>query len=151
VSVSLPVIRVAIVPRLRLWTQALPEIPRKILILIRASSFCFRASHSAIFDGSFEPGEALPSHIITGLIDSIFTGFVGSHCLVCVRAQDLCEAEAATALAGDAGRSWKAKEEVDLFFRFQGSFCHLERIRVHLCPEKFSVISVPRANEESGW
>ena len=50
-----------------------------------------------------------------------------------MRAQDLCEAEAETASAVDVGRSWKAKEEVDLFFRFQGSFCHLERIRVHLC------------------
>ena len=62
-----------------------------------------------------------------------------------MRAQDLCEAEAETASAVDAGRSRKAKEEVDLFFRFQGSFCHLERVRVGLCPEELSVISASLA------
>ena len=35
-SLSLSLIRVVTVPRLRLWTQALPEIPSRILIWIRA-------------------------------------------------------------------------------------------------------------------
>jgi len=34
-SLSLLLVRVASVPRLRLWTQALPEIPRRILIYMR--------------------------------------------------------------------------------------------------------------------
>ena len=35
---SLPLIRAVTVPRLRLWTQALPEIPSRILLWTRAAA-----------------------------------------------------------------------------------------------------------------
>jgi len=37
-SLSLPLIRAAAVPRLRLWTQVLPEIPSRILIWSRVTA-----------------------------------------------------------------------------------------------------------------
>jgi hypothetical protein len=56
---------------------------------------------------------------------------------LCIRSRTL-RSRAPTALAVGVARSRKAEEEVYLFFRFHGSFCHLERICVHLCPEDFS-------------